>query len=432
MATAGSIPPASPEIPPQGGLFSMSNAYQGADLSVRRARTIDTNGGLFPVSANSLEDLANPANRFAHTMLRFSSGAGTTTTMPILALTPSIPIQEYALAKGNPVFGPGTSAVSLNVRVPGVFADYAIDSYSESGFIPGTFLRRNRILGRDPANPSGPLQFGDAGLAFSESLATNCVAFDLKGFDPNARMLYHAGPDGIVGAGVNPSVFGLSGTDDLVLSPSDPGYDESIRYLVAVDGSNAALPPPTWLPTANQTLANLTASTGCFVDVGWGMKSIFARNPAVGILTTPLSGRDATGITSATLRRSGRALNVGGINYNIYQPCFDSFTDVFENDGFNQFNATTGTTFIDGRDYLQGIGPPTPIPGGADLGVNGLDDALVDVTTPANGMIDDFDERDTSPPINFAMPAIQATIRLEDKQAGVIQQIAVTQSLVNP
>jgi hypothetical protein len=125
------------------------------------------------------------------------------------------------------------------------------------------------------------------------------------------------------------------------------------------------------------------------------------------------------------MRRSGRTLNTGGINYSVYQPCFDSYTDLFENDGFDQQSALTGTTFAEGRGYLRGAPPPTPLPTGADRAVDGLDN-------DGNGLVDDFPERDTSPPMNFAMPAIQATIRLEDKQAGVIQQIAVTQSLVNP
>jgi type II secretory pathway pseudopilin PulG len=409
------------------GPYAMSDAYQGSDLSVRPARTVSGSGalpnGLVPLTANSVEDLANPANRFAHTMLTFpaTTPPPVNTTLPILALTPAIPIQEHALRKNSATNNAGvpqflaTNSVLLRSRPANTFLDYGSDpSFSETGFMSPTFLRRQRAFVDDDNDPTTPAVPGYLGLDFSESLATNCVAFDLKGFDASARLLYHAGADGIVGAGGNPSTFGVSGTDDLVLSPSDPGYDESIRYLVDVDGSNPATPPSTWLPTGNQTIANLTAST------------------AVPILTTPLSGRDVTGVTSGSLRRSGRALNAGGINYNIYQPCFDSFTDAFENDGFNQFNATAGTTFLRGRDYLQGTSPPTTLPAGADLAVNGLDDALVDVATAANGIVDDIDERDTSPPINFAMPAIQATIRLEDKQAGVIQQIAVTQSLVNP
>ncbi|MCY2975757.1 MAG: prepilin-type N-terminal cleavage/methylation domain-containing protein [Planctomycetota bacterium] len=422
---------------PQFGVDSMSTAFQGADLSMRRGRT-GSSGGLVPVAANSLEDLANPANRFAHTMLTFSANSGITTTMPILALTPPIPIQEYALSRGTA----GASRVSFNSsnRGAGTFEDYANASFPEAGFIAPTFLRHNRIQGRDPANPTGPLIAADDGLAFSESLASNCVAFDLKGFDPSARLLYHAGPDGNVGTAVPPAtngVFGTAGTDDLVLSPNDPGYDDSIGYLI-----NPATAPSTWTPSGNP-LSDMTASMGCFVDVGWGFKSTFSLNPAISsIFVTPLSGLRVGTINdppanivqpAIALLKSGRCLLS---SYNapfqclIYQPCFDSFTDVFENDGYDQNQTTlnwgsifssTSTMYI----YLNGLPSPTPLPPGADQAINGLDDNN-------NGQVDELEERDTSPPINFAMPAIQATIRLEDKQAGVIQQIAVTQALVNP
>jgi type II secretory pathway pseudopilin PulG len=422
---------------PEFGVDSMSTAFQGADLSMRRGRT-GPSGGLVPVAANSLADLATPANRFAHTMLTFSANSGITTTMPLLALTPPIPIQEYALSRG----AAGASRVSFNSsnRGAGTFEDYANASFPEAGFIAPTYLRHNRIQGRDPANPTGPLIADDDGLAFSELLATNCVAFDLKGFDPSARLLYHAGPDGNVGAAVPPAtngVFGTAGTDDLVLSPSDPGYDDSVGYLV-----NPATSPSTWTPSGNP-LSDMTASMGCFVDVGWGFKSTYSLNPAISsIFVTPLSGL-RVGTTaepfagavqpSIAFLKSGRCLLS---SYNapfqclIYQPCFDSFTDVFENDGYDQNQTTLNFGSIFSSTYVpsifrNGLPPPTPLPPGADQAVNGLDDNN-------NGLVDEFDERDTSPPINFAMPAVQATIRLEDKQAGVIQQIAVTQSLVNP
>jgi len=267
---------------------------------------------------------------------------------------------------------------------------------------------------------TAPPRPGDLGLDFSELLANNCVAFDLKGFDPGVRLLYNAGSDDLPARSSSTVVFGVAGTDDLVLSPSDPGYDQSVGYV----------------STLPAILGNLTASTGAFVDVGWGLKSTFANGGINNlqvrtIFDTPLSGATLSVsaptflIPSDALFKSGRTL-FSSNSFVIYQPCFDSFTDVFENDGFDQVNTSNqGSTFNEGRDYLNGISPPNPLPNGADQAINGLDDN-------SNGMIDDLDERDTSPPINFAMPAIQATIRLEDKQAGVIQQIAVTQSLVNP
>ena len=86
-----------------------------------------------------------------------------------------------------------------------------------------------------------------------------------------------------------------------------------------------------------------------------------------------------------------------------------------------------GTVFVDGKDYIEGTSVNL-MPSTTDLASNGLDDAVSGAT---NGLIDDYDEQDSSPPILSAMPAIQALIRLEDVSAGVIQQIAVTHDLVS-
>ncbi len=231
---------------------------------------------------------------------------------------------------------------------------------------------------------------------------------------------------------------GSIGSDDLILSPSDPGYNSTIHY----NGTGSVISP-----------THHTAAYGAFVDMGWALKMPFV--PMIshsGFYTSSLSGLEfhpppspppaLRPMPSTALRKSGRVLLPGTLpstptwplTVQIYQPCFDSTSTFYEHDGWRQRdrivsanNATNaGTIFVNGDFAFSGMSntsppiaatPPTP-----DLAINSLDD-------DSNGIIDDYQEQDASPPIVNAMTAIQAMIRLEDVTAGVIQQIAVTHEL---
>ena len=443
----------------------LANAYRRCDLSVRRGILAAPSAPAVadpavagtvaylnaPIVANSLEDLANPMNRFAHITLPGSvipstSGGGAVgaydRSMPILSLSAPINLQTYA--------------IGANILLP-ARADL---TFPECGFMRPEFLKRkfDPITGAvattlDPA-VGGLVEV----LSNEELLATNCIGFDLKGFDPVARLLYNKGADawtdgrtgrnGADGAGVgvppgNPATgnwasLGAAGSDDIVVSPSDPGYLSSINYLTAVNFGVAT------------TLPAITASQGAFVDIGWAYKTPLVPTLALSsIYRSSLSGTDADAtppIPSRTLRKSGRVLyNLSAsvpptlpptfqIAAQIYQPCFDSYTSAFEHDGFRQWDrvhTTTnppintinqGTVFSNGLYYLAGYNADTSATG-FDLASNGLDD-------DTSGIADDEAEQDSSSPIPFPISAIQALIRLEDAQTNVIQQIAVTHDLL--
>jgi type II secretory pathway pseudopilin PulG len=396
---------ANPVTTSLGSRRMLENAYQRCDLSVHRVPSPLANA---PIAANTLEDLANPLNRFAHVTLPgpVIGGPPESRSMPILSLTGPLPLQQYALDPN----------ISLAARSDSTFP--------ECGFIRPEFLKRTF----DPttglvATTENPENGNDVEvLSNEEVLSTNCIAFDLKGYDPIARLLYHNGSDGIPNPGTGWATLGASGTDDLVLSPSDPGYYDSIASLTG--------------PTPQPTLDQLTASQGAFVDLGWGMKTRINAPPATTVvptLTPPsvasifrasLSGVE--GVSPAlSLRKSGRVFGAGTGPFiaSLYQPCFDSYSEVFEHDGFRQRPTPNGTIFTDGTDYVSTTAANLN-PAMTDLASNGLDD-------DSNGLIDDYVEQDSSPPILSAMPAVQALIRLEDSVVGVIQQIAVTHDLVN-
>lgn len=381
--------------------IAMLNAYQLCDLSVRPARELDASGIVGAVAANSLEDLANPANRFAHIMLpgQLLNAVGTgpdDRSFPVLSLTGPIPLQQYAIA----------ASAGENVATLDVVSPRADGTLPEMGFMRPEFMRR----------PIGSL--ADAPPTNEEVLSTNCVAFDIRGYDPSVRVLHHPGPDGQPGVAdfdddQNGTVddfieFGFIGSDDLALTPSDPAYYFST--------------------TINSPLA--IAATGAFVDLAWAWKVPVVASPGTPVMdhyATSYSGFQSGGgalEAALSLRKSGKLFVANNGRLITFQPTFDSFADVFERDGFRQQMVSPAqAVFIDGALWQRGL-PPQPANALlADRAINGLDDLN-------NGRVDDFDERDSSPPFLSPMPAIQALIRLEDNTAGLIQQIAVTQELV--
>jgi hypothetical protein len=411
---------AEPITTPIGSRLSLRHAYQRCDLSVHRAQGVAVNAAA-PIVANSLDDLAHPANRFAHVMLPGNTlgGSANDRSMPILSLTGPIGLQQFAFAGNLPL-----------AAVPDI------------GFLNPQFLKRK--INQDPASGGTILTEDDEELGATvelltneEVVANNCIAFDVKGFDPVAKMLYHVGSDGQPGVALadddgNGTVddlleLGASGSDDLEVNPSDPGYAETIRRI-GVSPSAA-------------TLSQVTSRQGGFVDLAWAVKRWQppAGLPLIDVSRIPnelretiLSGvRNNAALLSEALLKSGRAILANNGSALVFQPCFDSYTDAFERDGFRQRDLATaanaisnptdkGTIFENGSLWFQGAVNPNAVR--ADLGSNGLDD-------DNNGLVDDFAERDSCPPILSAMPAIQALVRVEDATAGVIQQIAVTHDL---
>ncbi len=141
-------------------LCDMAVAHQQCDLSMRRVFNTGGNGFDF-VAANSLQDLVDPANRFAHVQVPLPGSVST--TMPVLALGRSLAITSDP--DGN--LGTGNFQVG-------------------SGFMHPAFVLLGSRAGED-------------------LLANDVLAFDIKLFDPNVAL-----------------VSSVSG--DLALSPNDPGY----------------------------------------------------------------------------------------------------------------------------------------------------------------------------------------------------------------
>ena len=406
----------------------MQNAYQHCDLSVRRVPDGDlTNED--PIAANSLDDLQDPRNRFGHVMLPTGNG---NTTMPIFALTGTLPLQDAVLPGVV-----GNSAADKNLR-------------TEAGFLMPQFLRHKRAdnLTAGAAVP----QFLPS---FNEVLATNIVGFDLRGYDETVPLLYHAGPDGGPGeAGTNFVAFGQLGSDDLVLNPADPGYPYAHNAKTNLNFAGVA--------------ENYVARRGAFVDLAWN-SSLFTSpvapfNPPKtniiqptdwldSMLHSPLSITEAANsqqTTSAFIKSGGYLLKGGSVQ--LYQPSFDTYTARYESDGYWQSSTPSaengnflGTIWVGGTTAVTNTGIPilpTAIAGNADHGSDGISNIIDGPegdfpgggTAPPGfvrlfGGIDGILEQETSPPVRATMKAIQVMIRVQDSSVGAIQQTYVTNEL---
>ncbi len=417
--------------------FGMQLPYQRCDLSVRRVADGDLTTP-DPIAANSLSDLQDPRNRFAHTVLPNNLMGTADTTMPIWSLSAPIQLQSVALS-ANTVLASSAlnwfgNSVAGNVN-------------PEMGFLPPHFLRQRRvdpIVAGQTTTAEGNIRYE---MAFSEVLATNCIAFDVRGYDATVPVLYHPGRDNLPDTYNTPADaanFGQSGSDDVALTPTDPGYAQAFDAVYTTTAVNVPFH---------------VAKRGAFVDAGWPLTTrataIYVNNnsPTLGRITTWSSQRASnvhpflatslsmtspedrypTGLPafSSQAIKSGRAIVDGNNRVRVYQPGFDSFTGRFEQDGYRQFNGICvhgqhQYRFASGRiPNDNSLTPVLPDPD-ADLGANGVDDI---VNGNVFGGVDDLLEHDATPPVTSPMKAIQVIVRVEDKGASVIQQMAVTHEL---
>jgi hypothetical protein len=423
--------------------YQMRFAYQRMDLSVRPF--LDPVRGGFVLKTNTLGDLQLPENRFAHfvmpTTTNFNVGgnsiaSGPAATLPVLALTPEVPsplnlhyVRMTNLAYGN-LFQTSTTPRPADLT-------YGTLQPADRGFVPAAFFRTS--LARDSNNNlvSTP--------TLEEVVATNVVGFDVRGFDVSAQLLASPGADGAWGiAGYdddndqppssdNENEAGWAGTDDLIVGPSDPGYALMLRKMEA--------------PFSNRLVV---ASSGAFVDLGWGRKVVNQIENAG--MTHTLTGTDAAmthfskdwtslisrqaslwssalsgfepmlsgtpAFTKTSMAKSGRFSIANG----IYQPIFDTFTDFYESDGNRQEFGVSANGLIP---YGGSASSNNPSP---DVGSNGLDDPINGVF---NNVIDDDLESETSPPFRYRLPSIQVKFRIQDITAGTLQELSIVHDLTS-
>ncbi len=400
--------------------YMMRFPYQRCDLSVRPITNdfVAASSGL-TVQCNSLADLQRPENRFSHYTIPLPVlGLGLGTSMPLLALTSEVGSSGNYLSLTNQAFG------FLSPASPSIPVQPA-----DRGFIPSCFFRTKITL-----NPTTQTQVGSAVPTLEEIVASNVVAFDLKGYDLSVKQLANVGADGAWGAASvdddgdgtvdNFTEAGWPGTDDLSLTPSDPGYSKAL-----INASSLVSP----------SQPAVFSNSGAFVDIDWSRKVINAsHNLSTGVVQLGMANIPASVSTLWTSNLSGVQFGASGIQRKtsfvksgsyfvepttgvvVYQPCFDTFTDAYESDGEYMEFVIAGAgdaSYVAWRDGLRrfGIGSGTAPSGSGDQGTDGIG-------------IDEI-EKETGAPISYRLPSIQATIRVQDYTAGNLQQISIVHEL---
>jgi hypothetical protein len=396
----------------------MATYFATCDLSMHRQYDGDSTVADRLV-ANSLEDLANPANRFAHYQYPIAApplGTTASCTMPLLVLDP-IP-QTTSVA----------SPVALTVCAAGLYPDPnpALMPASLIGST-GNYLSSAYVLGGDRTG--------------EDVIANNVLAFDIKGYDPAAPVIAARGADGVFGVGGS-GVAGQDGSDDLILTPNDPGY-------AAAYATTAALAPT-------------TVSYGEYVDLMWARKALNSLNappawthdftdiyPRTPNLVSDLSGIDALPPNVAVpalvplytdgLQRSGKALaHFGsGTPYAILQPTYDTWTTAFDTNGTSQCRLElisgigTGSGTVDHNAMVRRNGWPSADAAQAvDPGTDGLDtpDPVIlasSGTSVTTAGVDDVRERETMPPFPVRLRGVKVTVRIEDTNTRQVKQMTV-------
>lgn len=356
--------PATADLP-----TSMATIYANCDLSMHRV--YDGTTAADSIAANSLEDLANPANRFAHHQYSLV-GLGTdgSCTMPLLVLEPIANTELTALDTGSAY--QDVNPTSLPAQLLGAAGNYLHPDYVLSGDRTG-----------------------------EDVIANNILAFDVKGFDPGATIIGVPGGDGGLGVslGGSPPTFtgvaGQDGSDDLILTPNDPGYAAGYAGLHSV------------------------ISYGEYVDLMWARKTLNTSGSTTGpILYTALSGMEAAGFTDGLIR-SGKALTLpSGVV--VLQPTYDTWTTAFDTNGTIQTLYPSGAGTIDINGYLRrnGLGSLDTVTATIDRGTDGLDNN-------GTGGIDEMAERETMPPFPVKLRGIKVSIRIEDLKARQVKQMSV-------
>ncbi len=375
----------------------LQNAYKRCDLSVTvQAINSDQDQASSPpqmlvYKTNSLSDLTDPINRFAHGAYPIPTNGTHTagTTLPLLFLSNGLEASR--------------NATNIVRQFHGVGQD--TDPLYDQGFIPESFMR-SRYRRTDPTDPSTR----QLEPTLEELVASNIVSFDIRAFDSTVAQLFHPGADGNWGAANfddngdntddNAPEAAWRGTDDLTVSPTDPGY---------------------WaLMARNNGAFVLEASRGAYVDLGWGFKGLglpvmssfiqssTVRSPTVvEFLTSDFSGTSAFGASRFLAFGGDFAFTPNSVF--VYQNSYDTWTTQYEADGEQDGLGPSHRAMTSYRVHPRGL---------SRLG------AIVPSITQ------DPLVSDVPPPYPSKLTSIQATIRVEDTTASNLQQLSLIHGLV--
>lgn len=359
-------------------LCDMAEVHTNCDLSVRRVFDRSAGGLADFVAANSLADLASPANRFAHVQVHVPGTSST--TMPVLAL--------------------GLQPSFNNPFLQDPLGDLGQDGPFRvgSGFLhPAFCLQRDRI-GED-------------------ILATDILAFDVKVFDSSVPILPYRAPGS--------TVFGEAGSGDQALSPSDPGYHRVLGELPVGTGDYVDLGwgRKTFLAATAENLTIPPSANLWGQFSGLSLANRQARNSWVRAFTD-------------SMYKSGTVITTQGNPplLLVHQPSYDTWSSHYEGDGILHAERRPR----DGVVRINGLTSLYPRSGGddtanampiwrrtaIDAGTDGIDNF-----GSAPG-VDDASEMETSAPFPVPLRGVKVTVRMEDPGTRQMHQMSVVEEFV--
>ena len=301
-------------------------------------------------------------------------------------------------------------------------------------------------------------------------MAANVLAFDIRGFDNTAPLFATSGPDGQPGrAGVNDdgiggadvtevigldayTELGYQGSDDEAVQVSDLG----IYNLI----SNAIVAVPPFDPNDNTTFGAASSRQGLisrsgFVDLAYpylGGSPLhdlsLSGNPVVQARIGNFLSTNCLGIRSDqparggiqanrgdAMKASGRLVHTPGGGILLFQPTYDTWTDSYETDGFDQMQTFSGSppdpdppasvAFLGTVWNLKSPDPAEPfLDNSRVLAGNVFQQALqIDTGLSVDGY------KECPPPVVTKLPAISMMLRINDPSTQEIAEYTVIEDL---
>lgn len=451
----------------QDWLVGMAPMHHFFDLSLRRIIHPDTGDSTGFVAANSLGDLTQPQNRFGHVRYpgSFFGLGNNATSMPLLALgwndailnwqgtadlraesaTATAPAW-FPVSQSSPRTSTPTGAGPTNGC--GIFNGWLLPHFELGDPSDGTTnLSDSRGLWQRGYLATPDPRWDRTG---EDVIATNILEFDLRGYDPTAPVFVTSGADGqpgrigvdddgagtsdvseMVGAEVT-TELGMYGTDDELMNVTDIGIYNLMGYAI-LDPTN-----PATFGIDLQAIAN----RGAFVDLLYPyLAGTPLRNRLVDVaaavapvdtnynsfMTSELSLYPIPTSELNSMKQSGKLVHsttAGDIVF--FQPTYDTWTDAYEHDGFDQAPSTSGE--VDPVNKFGTIWILNNLAG--SIKTPRLQDTNV-VQQPLQ--VDSArlvpDEPETSPPLAIDLPAVSLSVRVLDPATEEMTQFTLIEDL---
>lgn len=370
-----------PQTVPSGPLTSRAiqqnrTYYQVSDISFRRVRNAEDEIIRVP---NTLADLTKRENRFGHFPYPYTGTDAT--SFPNETNYPHA-MDQRAIRIDN-----GNSRKNFPQNLGAIPFVHPFGTPFE--WDTGSFDPANAEADAIPQAAPGETTLGAEATAGADRkgedvMLNDVLAFDLRVFDPGAP---------------------LYAVNDTVLEPSDNGWAAAYLSIEQPAVANAEF--------------DAMVGQGAYVDLGY-----VSMHPSVPPLP-PIPPNPTSSAQPLRPQFAGLPDPKSGLDFSggtIASVAYDTWPYHYEDDGIDQDEAVDNNTGVDqGTNRLDDIVP-----------YDHDNDPVTPRITPASGVqgVDDASERETQPPYNHPLRAMQAKIRVYDRESRQIREATVTRNFV--